>query len=62
MRLSSHTSLRSFASVREFHKALANGADLEIDTPKLPDDMAELIAFYKDASDKIVFTHGDMIA
>lgn len=49
-----------FTSVREFHKALANGADLEMDRQKLPDDMAELIAFYKDASDKIVFTHGDM--
>ncbi|KAH7010099.1 hypothetical protein EDB80DRAFT_714464 [Ilyonectria destructans] len=49
-----------FASVKEFHKALANGADLETDTQKLPDVMAELIAFYKDASDKTVFTHGDM--
>ena len=49
-----------FATVRDFHKELANGADLETSYTTDPPDFNELLDFYRGASDEVAFTHGDL--
>ncbi|KAK1656970.1 kinase-like domain-containing protein [Colletotrichum godetiae] len=49
-----------FATVRDFHKELANGADLEIRYENQPPDLDELLTFYRQANNKLVLTHGDL--
>ncbi|OHE90608.1 hypothetical protein CORC01_14092 [Colletotrichum orchidophilum] len=49
-----------FATTRDFHEALANGADLDIDYADLPDDVHELFEFYRQSDTQLVLTHGDL--
>lgn len=48
-----------YATVREFHEALVDGMPWDADCAKFP-DLAELFAFYREAEDKLVLTHGDL--
>lgn len=48
-----------FATIRDFHRALANDADPEADYRNLPPDLPELFSFYRQPFGKPVFTHGD---
>ncbi|RSL83534.1 hypothetical protein CEP52_016694 [Fusarium oligoseptatum] len=48
-----------YSTVREFHQALANGIPWDCDCTKYP-DLAELLAFYRQAENKLVLTHGDL--
>ncbi|CAJ2508393.1 Uu.00g134190.m01.CDS01 [Anthostomella pinea] len=52
-----------FASVREFHQALIEPVKIDkhpTDLPDLPDDIPELLDFYRQHHEKVVFTHGDL--
>jgi aminoglycoside phosphotransferase len=49
-----------YDSVRGFHSALANDADIDVDYANLPGDVSELFAFYRQAGDQLVLTHGDL--
>lgn len=48
-----------YSTVREFHQALANGIPWDCDCTKFA-DLAELFAFYQQAENKLVLTHGDL--
>jgi aminoglycoside phosphotransferase len=48
-----------YSTVREFHEALVNGMDFDIDCTLRP-DLAELFEFYRHAGDQLVLTHGDL--
>lgn len=49
-----------FATVREFHEALVDGMPWDTtDCTKVP-DLGELFAFYQQAEEKLVLTHGDL--
>ncbi|KAI1397807.1 kinase-like domain-containing protein [Hypoxylon fuscum] len=49
-----------FATIRDFHEALANGADLDAEYTDLPDDVHELFEFYRQSDTQLVLTHGDL--
>lgn len=49
-----------FSTVRAFHQELANGIDPDLDYEDLPERMPELFRFYRQASNTLVFTHGDL--
>lgn len=49
-----------YATTRNFHEALANDADLDIEYDNLPPDVTELFCFYRGSSHDLVFTHGDL--
>ncbi|KXJ84945.1 kinase-like domain-containing protein [Microdochium bolleyi] len=49
-----------FCTMREFHEALANGADLDSEYAALPDDVHELFDFYRRSEYQLVLTHGDL--
>ncbi|CRK31426.1 hypothetical protein BN1708_005429 [Verticillium longisporum] len=48
-----------YDTVREFHEALADNLPWDADYTKIP-DLAELFAFYRQAENKLVLTHGDL--
>lgn len=50
-----------FASVREFHSALVNGLDLDVEScmPNFP-DLPELFEFHRKSGEELVLTHGDL--
>lgn len=48
-----------YATVREFHEALVDNIDWDSDCSQVP-ELAELLAFYRQAEDKLVLTHGDL--
>ncbi|KAF4448122.1 Protein kinase-like domain protein [Fusarium austroafricanum] len=58
-RLPSRDNWGPYATVREFHKALANDIPWDANCTKFP-DLAELLAFYRQADDRLVLTHGDL--
>lgn len=49
-----------FATTRDFHEALANGADLDTEYADLPSDVHELFEFYRQSNTQLVLTHGDL--
>ncbi|PNY24937.1 Uncharacterized protein TCAP_05127 [Tolypocladium capitatum] len=52
-----------FATIRDFHQALANDADTEADYENLPpdlSDLSDLFVFYRQPFGQSVFTHGDL--
>jgi aminoglycoside phosphotransferase len=49
-----------FATIRDFHEALADGIDVAGSYKKLPPDLQELFDFYQQPCGKLVFTHGDL--
>ncbi|KAM9879652.1 hypothetical protein VDGL01_06316 [Verticillium dahliae] len=49
-----------FTTTRDFHEALANSADLNADYACLPDDVHELLEFYRQSDTQLVLTHGDL--
>ncbi|KAH7009419.1 kinase-like domain-containing protein [Microdochium trichocladiopsis] len=49
-----------FRTIREFHEALANGADLDREYAALPHDVHKLFDFYRRSGDQLVLTHGDL--
>ncbi|KAK1988416.1 serine/threonine protein kinase [Colletotrichum cereale] len=59
-RLPSKSVWGPFATVRDFHKELVNGADLEVRYETQLPDLDELLHFYLQANNKPVFTHGDL--
>jgi hypothetical protein len=59
-RLPSKDSWGPYDTVRDFHEALANDSPLETDSSNLPVDMSELFAFYRQAGNQLVLTHGDL--
>lgn len=48
-----------YASVREFHEALADNLPWDADYTEYP-DIAELFAFYRQTGNELVLTHGDL--
>lgn len=49
-----------FAAQADFHRELANGLDLEAEYKASPQDLGELLEFYRQPSGAPVFTHGDL--
>ncbi|KAL6409820.1 hypothetical protein AUP68_06218 [Ilyonectria robusta] len=49
-----------YATTRDFHEALANGADLDTEYADLPDDIHKLFEFYRQSNGQLVLTHGDL--
>ncbi|KAI1857162.1 hypothetical protein JX265_011363 [Neoarthrinium moseri] len=49
-----------YTSVRDFHEALANGANMDLEYENLPEGMPELFRFYRQSSNVLVFSHGDL--
>ncbi|KAK7419453.1 hypothetical protein QQZ08_010871 [Neonectria magnoliae] len=49
-----------FPTTRNFHEALANGADLGTAYGGLPDEVQELFEFYRRPETQLVLTHGDL--
>lgn len=49
-----------YATTRDFHEALANGANLDVEYAKLPGDVHELFEFYRQSGNELVLTHGDL--
>ncbi|KAK1566041.1 kinase-like domain-containing protein [Colletotrichum navitas] len=59
-RLPSKSFWGPFATVRDFHTELVNGANLEVRYENQPPDLDELFDFYRQANNKTVLTHGDL--
>jgi aminoglycoside phosphotransferase len=59
-RLPSNPLWGPYATTRDFHEALANGANLDVEYAQLPDDVPELFEFYRQSGNQLVLTHGDL--
>ncbi|KAI1084874.1 kinase-like domain-containing protein [Whalleya microplaca] len=49
-----------FTTIRDFHEALINGINLDVNCQNVPPDLAELVTFYRQPFGKPVFSHGDL--
>ncbi|KAK5988026.1 hypothetical protein PT974_12162 [Cladobotryum mycophilum] len=49
-----------FSTTCHFHEALLNNADLDTEYESLPPDVSELFSFYRQSSNNLVLTHGDL--
>jgi aminoglycoside phosphotransferase len=49
-----------FETVRAFHEALVDGANLDANYEGLPEGLARLFEFFRQAPDELVLTHGDL--
>lgn len=49
-----------FGSIRDFHKALVNGANVATEYANMPPNLPELFSFYRTSLDMPTFTHGDL--
>lgn len=49
-----------YATVRDFHEALAGDANIHAEYEDLPHDIPELFEFYRQSTNQLLFTHGDL--
>lgn len=49
-----------YATVCDFHEALANDTNVDVELGQLPSDMAELFEFYRQSNHGLFLTHGDL--
>ncbi|KJZ80059.1 hypothetical protein HIM_00773 [Hirsutella minnesotensis 3608] len=49
-----------FATIRDFHEELVNGANLDTDYEHLSPALCDLFTFYRQPSGRSVLTHGDL--
>lgn len=49
-----------YTTVRDFHRAFANDADIDAEYANLPSDVSKLFDFYRQSGNRLVLTHGDL--
>ncbi|PFH61723.1 hypothetical protein XA68_16444 [Ophiocordyceps unilateralis] len=59
-RLPSQARRSPYATTRNFHQALANDLDPDVEYGNLGPDVAELLCFYRESRHDLVLTHGDL--
>ncbi|KAI1307867.1 kinase-like domain-containing protein [Xylaria venustula] len=49
-----------YATTRDFHEALASGANIDTEYENLPREVSKLFEFYRQSNHELVLTHGDL--